>query len=334
MPGRALVLSGGGAKGAFQLGAVDHLVNDRGLDFDVVAGVSVGALNAAVLAQAGPGGVRDGVDQLKRLWFGIRGNGDVYRKRLLGGVLVFLIADSLFDPGPLRRHIEREVDPDALRASGRRFRTGAVELESGRYVSVTEAHDRLRDWILGSASVPLAFPPVAIAGGHVVDGGVRNVTPLREAFAALKREAAGADEDEMYVLLASPLDVPPALEPSWGTGRHVGQRALEILANEVFREDLSYAVAINRSVRAYLETESLLRRCAAPESEAAAALRLFPYRPPDYRPVRLFVVEPSELFSTTLEFDPAIIRRAFEEGREAAAHPLDEATLAERLKSA
>ena len=47
----ALVLSGGGAKGAFQVGALQHLIEDRGLDFTIVAGVSTGALQAAMVAQ-------------------------------------------------------------------------------------------------------------------------------------------------------------------------------------------------------------------------------------------------------------------------------------------
>src|SRR5438477_499190 len=47
---RALVLSGGGAKGSWQVGACQHLIVERGLWFDVIAGVSAGAVNAAVLA--------------------------------------------------------------------------------------------------------------------------------------------------------------------------------------------------------------------------------------------------------------------------------------------
>ncbi|HXZ80332.1 MAG TPA: patatin-like phospholipase family protein, partial [Terriglobales bacterium] len=49
---RALILSGGGVKGAFEAGAIYHLVVLRGCDFQDFAGVSVGALNAAMLAQA------------------------------------------------------------------------------------------------------------------------------------------------------------------------------------------------------------------------------------------------------------------------------------------
>src|ERR671923_797210 len=85
MAKRALVMSGGGAKGAFELGAIDYLVNDRKLDFDVIAGVSVGSLNAVLLAQGqGFQGLQQQVKRLKDVWFGIRGNDDIYRTRLLG----------------------------------------------------------------------------------------------------------------------------------------------------------------------------------------------------------------------------------------------------------
>ena len=46
----ALVMSGGGARGAFELGVLDYLIRDKGLDFQVITGVSVGALNAAMFA--------------------------------------------------------------------------------------------------------------------------------------------------------------------------------------------------------------------------------------------------------------------------------------------
>ena len=52
MTRRALVLSGGGAKGSFQIGAMEELILNRGLDFEILCGVSVGALNASFLAQA------------------------------------------------------------------------------------------------------------------------------------------------------------------------------------------------------------------------------------------------------------------------------------------
>ena len=70
---RALVMSGGGAKGAFELGAIDYLVNDLKLDFDVISGVSTGSLNAAMLAQGrGYEGLKAQLRDLKREWFNLK----------------------------------------------------------------------------------------------------------------------------------------------------------------------------------------------------------------------------------------------------------------------
>src|SRR5256885_486928 len=83
---RALVVSGGGAKGSWQVGACQHLIVERGLWFDVIAGVSAGAVNAATLAQA-----RDQdelaaeVEHLRSVWLGLRGSHDIYRRRRLRG---------------------------------------------------------------------------------------------------------------------------------------------------------------------------------------------------------------------------------------------------------
>src|SRR2546421_3753562 len=88
---RALVLSGGGAKGSWQVGACQHLIVERGLWFDVIAGVSAGAVNAATLAQArDPDELAAELEHLRAVWLGLRGSRDVYRRRWLGGLRTVL----------------------------------------------------------------------------------------------------------------------------------------------------------------------------------------------------------------------------------------------------
>ena len=88
MAHRALVMSGGGSKGAFQLGAAEYLVNERGLDFQVIAGVSTGSLNAVLLAQGtGLEGLKSSIAELRSLWLGIRSDRDVFTSRFLGKLL-------------------------------------------------------------------------------------------------------------------------------------------------------------------------------------------------------------------------------------------------------
>lgn len=133
---KALVLSGGTAKGAYQVGMLSGLVEKcPDLDFDVIRGVSVGALNGAFLAQyeSGAAQFREAVKELEKIWTGIEGNDDVYSKRLLGIPGLALGANSLHRIGGLRRLIKDHLCLKCLQASKRDFRVGTVSLVSGEY---------------------------------------------------------------------------------------------------------------------------------------------------------------------------------------------------------
>jgi NTE family protein len=347
MPNRALVLSGGGSKGAFELGAVDYLVNGRGLDFQVIAGVSTGSLNAVVLAQgAGLAGIKTQVTALKHLWFGIRSNRDIYTPRFLGKILAFISKNSIYSSEPLRRKLEQVVSPQRLATSGKDLRVGAVVLESGDYVSIAQRNSSIRAWALASASMPILFPPVAADGNTAVDGGVRNITPLKDAFEALKARAkttaerestpgAGDDPepDEMYIILANPLGIQRETGP-WKTGIDIAKRSVGILSNEIFRSDLERAFTVNQAVEFYGRVEEKLQ-LALGRDQARKFLESipFPYRPPDFRYVRLWTVLPEKEYSETLEFDPKAIREAYDGGREAARRALGETEFAALLNA-
>src|ERR1700690_2744185 len=121
MTKRALVLGGGGARGSYQVGMLEHLVGTLGLDFDVIRGVSVGALNASYLAQASTAGdslanLRQEVSELKALWTQkIQGNYSVYQGRPGSYAGLVAGADSLYSLKPLDALIESDLDIDRLR---------------------------------------------------------------------------------------------------------------------------------------------------------------------------------------------------------------------------
>lgn len=327
MPNRALVMSGGGAKGAFEVGAVSHLVNEANLDFEVIAGVSTGSLNAIMLAQgSGLDGLKEQVEGLREVWLGIESDRDVYLKRFLGELLLFFSKPSLYRPKPLWKKIQERVDPERLKSSGKQLRIGAVGLESGAYKSIDQEDPQIREWTLASSSIPLVFPPVAVGGESAVDGGVRNVTPLQDAFRALKRlsDYDPDDPDEMYVVLASPLGVARESR-DWKDGLSIGKRSLGIAVNEIYREDLTYALAINHSVQAYDRlTRKLEETMGADEAARLLEDLPFEFRPPKYRRVRMYGVIPEKAYMGDLEFDPAKIREAIDAGAEAAKSPLSE----------
>jgi len=178
----ALILSGGGAKGAYEAGVAAALVA-RGIPLGVVAGSSAGALNAAMLA--------DGrIDRLEALWRGLTRE-RVYALRasvlfagLLPGWLTLLAlnqAGSLFDPEPLRELITSSLDLDRVRASPTRLLVVTADVarrEQRRF----DNHTVTVDVLMAAAAVPGAFPPVKVGDDLLVDGGLVGRAPVVEAL--------------------------------------------------------------------------------------------------------------------------------------------------------
>jgi NTE family protein len=179
----ALVLSGGGAKGAWEAGVASALI-EQGVAVRLVAGSSAGALTAAMLA--------DGrLDRLQALWPSLSRE-QVYAYRpgvffagLLPGWLTLLTLDrvgSLLDPAPLRELIASTLDLDRVRASPRRLLVITTDLVR-RTPRVFDNASVSLDALMAAAAVPGAFPPVVIDGAVLVDGGLTGRAPVLEALA-------------------------------------------------------------------------------------------------------------------------------------------------------
>jgi NTE family protein len=180
----ALVLSGGGAKGAWEAGAAAAFI-EGGLPVRLVAGSSAGALNAAMLA--------DGrLDRLAGLWRSVTRE-QVYALRpsvffagLLPGWLTLLALDtagSLFDPAPLRELITGALDLERVRVSDRHLLVVTTDLAARAPRTFDNATVSV-DALMAAAAVPGAFPPVAVNGTLLVDGGLTGRAPVLEALAA------------------------------------------------------------------------------------------------------------------------------------------------------
>ena len=180
----ALVLSGGGAKGAWEAGAAAALI-EGGLPVRVVAGSSAGALNAAMLA--------DGrLDRQQAHWRSVTRE-QVYTLRpgvffagLLPGWLTLLALDaagSLLDPTPLRALITGAVDFERVRASPLRLLVVATDL-ARREARVFDNATVSVEALMAASAVPGAFPPVEVDGALLVDGGLTARAPVLETLAA------------------------------------------------------------------------------------------------------------------------------------------------------
>lgn len=214
---RALVLTGGGARGAFQSGvlkAVVEIAAQVGLKrpFDIVSGVSAGGINAAYYAASCQDVVK-GVQQLADFWcsltttkvfrsdvaslskIGMRWGKDL----LLGGMFKNVRNKSLLDTAPLQhllkenlpfRNIQKNIAADHLYAL-ELTATNYSNSESISFVNAKDDHIRwqqqqrrslytpiLIDHVMASAAIPLFFPPVKIGKHFFGDGCLRNTAPL------------------------------------------------------------------------------------------------------------------------------------------------------------
>jgi len=228
----ALVLSGGGAKGAYEAGVAAVLL-ERGLQVHLVAGSSAGALNAAMIA--------DGrLDRLDALWRGLTRDrvyslrAPVFFAGLLPGWLTLLTLDragSLFDPTPLRELISASLDLDRIRASPVRLLVVTTDL-ARREQRLFDNRSVTREVLLAAAAVPGAFPAVEVDGALLVDGGLTGRAPVLEALAT-----AGAAIERAIVVMsyapdergAPPTTMRRAVEEAFEMGMiHQIQRDVEL----------------------------------------------------------------------------------------------------------
>jgi len=303
--GLAVVLSGGGAKGAFQVGVLDALIRGKNVNFETAVGTSTGAIQAAGVAQ-------DDIGGLLGFWEGIRGPGDIYRKK--SGKLWAILTGktSIYSVKGLRDLLDQAFDEQRIRATGKNLRIAVVNITDGRLEIVGENADNIADWIYASCAMPFVFPPQESRDAHGfdeqwVDGGVRDVTPLDAALKELPRA--------VLVIRASP-QPKPAAPRRYDSLVDIALRSVDIQSNEVSTNDLKNVNLINRLLTAQDHqrreltsaglASSLIDRIMRPLEDETSRFRLVPVK----------VIEPDEALYDTLDFDPALLRQNMDKGRD------------------
>ncbi len=204
----ALVLQGGGALGAYQAGVYQAL-HEAGIEPDWVSGVSIGAINAAIIAGNPP--VRR-LERLRAFWERITErkiwhytpDGDLFRQMrnatstwmtMAQGQPGFFSphpvspwlslagaksATSHYDTAPLRETLAELVDFDRINAGPVRFAVGAVNVLTGNFTYFDSAEEQIGpDHVMASGALPPALPMVKIGTDHYWDGGIVSNTPLQ-----------------------------------------------------------------------------------------------------------------------------------------------------------
>jgi NTE family protein len=226
---RALVLSGGGGRGAYELG-VYKAFHEKGKDFQLLSGSSVGAITAAAIASG------LSVRELEGMWHRMhtlavmQPRGDLWRLPTW---------THLMYTKPLLRFLEKELDYQAIADSPIEVRVAAVDVGNGD-LRVFTNHELTPKRLLASASLPLLFPMVEDGGRYYWDGGTVVNTPLQPAI------EAGADD--ITTVLLSPVgavDLPPPRNMWEAVARFYDLKQLGNL-----KEDLKHAEFINGLVAA------------------------------------------------------------------------------------
>ncbi len=211
----ALLLQGGGALGAYQAGVYEALA-EAGIHPDWVAGISIGAINAAIIAGNPP---ETRIERLRDFWNQVTstvpwdwsGNPllDWTRsdntRNLLNQMSAGLAAacgatgffsarpmlpwlqaggtsdaTSFYDTSALKTTLERLIDFDRLNARVTRFSAGAVNVRTGNFTYFDNTTHTIRpEHIMASGALPPGFPAVEIEGEHYWDGGLVSNTPLQ-----------------------------------------------------------------------------------------------------------------------------------------------------------
>lgn len=304
--------SGGGSKGAFEGGALEALT-EASIDLPALVGVSTGSIQAGFLSLAEPGIAAQGeqVGVLKNVWFGLSGPESIYSQpspKLWNlGIALRIIRkrSSLYGLEPFEALLAKHIQSPPQRA----VRLGIVDLETGLFKDLApKSAAELRKAIRASSAIPLFFPPVA---PNLVDGGVRDIAPVRLAFElaaeVLKERPSEYDSVRLFVVLAAPLAVASAPGP-WAKRAviDIGKRSLSIVEAENYEWDVKGAERVNWLVKFFKDHPDL--------------------EPPPFVKGRLYAdivkIEPEREFYDSMTFDPKLIRKYWKHGYDRAKEAL------------
>jgi len=343
---RGLVISGGGSKGAFAVGALEYLLVDRGLTFDVVAGTSTGSLIAPFV-------LTNDLPLLIDLYTSVRQTDILLGRPVAQSVALsalFGSVSSIYDSAPLWYLLNRHLTPARMATlldSGRQLFITAVSLQTAQVVyffcgpepparapsdapyvlARVSTKQQLASAILASADEPVFAPPVDIVvrgapGGPYVDGGVRNVFPAGVVI--------DAGVDELYGIILSPED--DTIPGPYTNVLSILKRTMDLFCDEVASKDVWSTRLINSAVK---HREMVCQRLSRPPygltPQQIEALLIDPATPDPLskkRIVKFHLIRPLKALEETyritgLQFDPATMAMMMRDGRQRARETIE-----------
>jgi NTE family protein len=274
----ALILPGGGARGAYQVGvlkAIAELKVQQGNPFPIICGTSAGAINAAVLASHAHE-FDVGIERLEHFWKGMQcervyktdawcvfKSGMKFALTLLSGGMIPTNPRSFLDNSPLRHFLQQTLRLEGIQTALEEGSLQGVSVTASGYTSATaisyfQALPGQPEWkrprrrgqatkltvshLLASAALPIIFPAEKIGNEYFGDGGMRLVAPLSPAI------HLGADRIMVIGTRDERIDEPtdaPAQYPSAG---EVGGYLMDTIFMDTLNADLARLNRINRTL--------------------------------------------------------------------------------------
>lgn len=234
-----LVASGGGAHGSYQIG-VCQVLAEYGYEPDGFAGISVGSLLAGNCASYRS--FKKAMEAYFYVWAEyVLEDKDIYEPwwpSWLGkaSLIPSLWKGSFYSSAPLGRLIDKTFFPHSIIDSGKKLAVSAVNIDTGALRTWDETNVT-HDALMASAAFPIAFNPIIIDGQRYLDGGLRDVTPLKQAI------NMGATKITIVMCQRE------------GMGEHhsnslydIGMRSVGILLNEVIENDIRSINRVNMGI--------------------------------------------------------------------------------------
>lgn len=231
---RALVLSGGGTKGAFQCGVLDYIISLQNLNYNILCGTSVGALNCAFLGMYN--NKSEGIKDLLAIWKNLKTE-NILKRHFPFGRLHGLWKPNLYNSTPLKNKLNNLLDVSKIFNTNNKISIESVCLDTGELKSAREFDPHFKEFVLASCSFPGLFEPVKIKNHLWLDGGIKSMTPLTKAI------ELGADIID--VIICSPENnVQPM--PKNSNSIEIIKRTLDLMVDSILESDIKKAMLYNR----------------------------------------------------------------------------------------
>jgi len=231
---RALILAGGAAKNAYQIGILQYLLGNLEVKYDLIIGVSSGAILGSFLGQFKHGEEKIAVAELTKLWKGISTKDVCKSWRPLGRIQA-LWKHGLFDNSNIFKIIKNNVSLDRIRASGKTVCVNVVSMSDAQHYTISQTDDDFLDFVVASSAYPGIFPPVKIKDHFYIDGGTKDLVNTQHAI------DMGATQID--ILLTSPNKIEKTKFVI--NLFNIVQRVLDISSDKIISSDLDRLLSYN-----------------------------------------------------------------------------------------